>query len=577
MKGAIALNCKPMSDTEADFGNEMAHTADRTLPAYDGGTKIRAFALTGLILFWIYGVLCVAGASVLFARPAHFKVNNFNGRLPAGFATVNNLEWLYSLILTIVITVCSEGTGFIHDVSLRWNMFDEGRLRWITNLRLVSTSRETIATSYASNLLYFLTVALAYTSSSQIFLPAAFASGDEAYPVFDGVSTVVSAAGVLTLGLCVLVQSALITWTFLASRQNIKTWSSSPLTVTLACAASDNLLPDDNHNVRHSSLAPAAIRIAQRMQQEAHHQLNQSSSAMPQEKQPSLFTTRKRSARWTLAIVTVLPIAILIWALIVLHAWKTKHQTASLSDFAGNGNKMKNIAALASGAASGIPVPGIRVFPWQQTGGTARMNTSTTTLVDLLLIFTMQAYLTLAMHCVEVLINSVRDQKAWEQAAKDIAKEKVASKGAILNPSILVSTLGSWPNLFLLACKATSQWLFNRALLTVLFFDADKDLDKWDNYETEIIVFSVPTFFLVGLTAVLVTLAWYLAFRVPRNFQPSTYGHVRTLLDLIDDWGQGDQLFWGDKGLATDGLARRAGTAGDAELLGPINADTQYV
>jgi hypothetical protein len=577
----MAFNYEPVGNPDADLVNEKAHTANRTLPVYDAGNTTRAFALTGLVLVWICSVVCIAGACVLFARPAQVEVNNSTARLPAGFTTVHNLEWLCSLILTILTTVCSEGTGLIHDVSLRWNMFDERRLRWITNLRLVSTSRETMATSYASNLLYFLTVALAYTSSSQIFIPTAFStSNGGGYAVFDGVSTVVSAAGVLTLGLCLLVQSALMTWIYLASRQNIKTWSSSPLTITLACAASDTPLPDDNHSVKHSSLAPAATRIAKRIEREEHHQLNQSSSANPRKKQPSLFATRKWAAAWTLAITTVLPIAILIWALLVLQSWKTDGLTPSLSDFAGDSKKIAQIANLTSDADTTSPIPSIQVFPWQQVGGKPRMSTSTTTLVDLLLIFTMQAYLTLAMHCVEVLVNSVRDQEAWEQAAKDVAKQKAAPKGAMLNPSILASSLGSWPNLFLLACKSAAHWLFNRALLTVLFFVAGTDSagnNQWQDHETQIIIFAMPTFFLAGLTAVLVALAWYLAFRVPRSFQPSTYGHVETLLDLIDDWGQGDQLFWGDKGLVRDGLARKAGTAGDAGLLGPIRADAQYI
>ena len=70
----------------------------------------------------------------------------------------------------------------------------------------------------------------------------------------------------------------------------------------------------------------------------------------------------------------------------------------------------------------------------------------------------------------------------------------------------------------------------------------------------------------------------------PKGPLPSTYGHLQTVVDNIDDWGMGakGQLYWGDKGpVAMDygnGVAvyRRAGTSGDRELVGEVVVGKEY-
>ena len=45
--------------------------------------------------------------------------------------------------------------------------------------------------------------------------------------------------------------------------------------------------------------------------------------------------------------------------------------------------------------------------------------------------------------------------------------------------------------------------------------------------------------------------------------QPSTFGHLQTLVDLIDEWpGKDDRMFWGDKGP----LGRTAAEGGQIEI-----------
>jgi hypothetical protein len=63
--------------------------------------------------------------------------------------------------------------------------------------------------------------------------------------------------------------------------------------------------------------------------------------------------------------------------------------------------------------------------------------------------------------------------------------------------------------------------------------------------------------------------AEYLIRVQPKGPQPTTYGDIRALVALVDDWNH-DRLFWGDKGMwMHDEGVRIAGTAGRrlADLL----------
>lgn len=63
----------------------------------------------------------------------------------------------------------------------------------------------------------------------------------------------------------------------------------------------------------------------------------------------------------------------------------------------------------------------------------------------------------------------------------------------------------------------------------------------------------------VGM-AVMAAFATFLCFTAPRGLQPATFGHVQTLVDLVDEWSL--LMFWGDKGLRDEGNEiRHAGTA----------------
>ena len=549
-------------------GQEKGHA----LPSYDKGHMTEWLALFGLTLVWVCGFSCVAVASCLFARKRPYTAAGQTAQLPAGSVVIGNQGEVYSFLVTALVTICTESTGFVHDVSLRWDLFREGRLHWTTNLRLLSTSRVTPATRAPSNVLYFFTLALAYTASSQIFVPTVFsamylAAIDGSQSLEFGTSA--SGAALMVLGICLVIQAAIVTWIYLASRRHIKTWSSNTLTILLACMSSDSAMASANDRPKYSSLISTAARVYREHEQIIGHRLGPPPPSYPCNRQASLFATRKVAIRRTLCVISLLPVLIFIWAAIVINAWKRTGTPISFNEFAGDQAKLNKIFPNSQ------YYPAIQPFAIQEDPGPAPslINAGTAIFVCLILVFCFQAYLTFALHCAEVLINSARDQRSWEKAAQKGSK----ARGAPLSINVVASFLANPPNVLLLAAKLVAHWLFNQSLLPIVLFSNAYDNANWQCILTQISLFGVPTLCLAAVITVLTVVSWYEACRSPRGAQPSTYGHLQTLSELVAEWGDGKRLYWGDKGVTSDGLLRWAGTSGNADAVGPIHFDVEYI
>jgi hypothetical protein len=94
-----------------------------------------------------------------------------------------------------------------------------------------------------------------------------------------------------------------------------------------------------------------------------------------------------------------------------------------------------------------------------------------------------------------------------------------------------------------------------------------------------ITIHPMPLFALAGIAIVLAVFATILMFHRPKGAQPATYGDLRMLADLVDDWGDGagGQLYWGDKGRGIEGgsAVRFAGTSAHVQAVEKIKIDGQ--
>ena len=517
-------------------------------------------------------------------------------QLSPGLVALNGPEKLgeiYALLLTVSTTVLTESTGYVHNVALRWSMLLEHRLHWITSLRLLSTSNASPATGTLANIFYFITLGVCYTASSQLFISTVFRV-ETLYnnPTPSDLRSLVNGTALLALGISLLIQAAIVTRMLWTTKSWIKTWSSNPLSITLACAH-ETMSQGAEERARYSTVTSAAYRLSHPSGSHTYDQLQHSKTTRPRRKQKSLLATRKKAVGFSLCNISALCVGVSVWAIVVFLAWHVSRTPDSEAEFSGENKKLKYLENYILQEGPWRDIPSIQFWHAETTDETFSTSFGTMGAAYLLVVFAMQSYLTFVLHCTEVLVNSNRDERYWERAAAHLkiagsSEQQVKYRqpiwtalsakvnGAPLNPPLIISSMINPPDPFLLAAKSLAHWLFNRALLPVYFvLTRPAKNTKWKGEGVNIFLFGLPTVALAAVSLVLAVYAIFVAFRKPKGPQPSAYGHIPTLLALIDDWGNGDQLYWGDKGTGNNGV-RCAGTASNLSGVGAIDMEAEY-
>ena len=185
----------------------------------------------------------------------------------------------------------------------------------------------------------------------------------------------------------------------------------------------------------------------------------------------------------------------------------------------------------------------------------------------LLLFAALQGSQALLLHLIELLVLMARDEDDWRRLAR-----RGKSGRAVFKEPPFSAALRSWKNIILLSFKSLLHWLLGRCLTTS--FTA---LSKEGAFISHYVEIRYDRFFLYTLCAgLLAAFATFLAFKRPSGPQPAAWGHVPTLVNLIDDWNTDERgrLWWGDKGVV-DGV-RHAGTSSKPSELGPIRMKMVY-
>lgn len=136
------------------------------------------------------------------------------------------------LALSVVVTLCTEAMGYIHSISLRWALYREHRLHYSSNLRLLKRAHRSWPNSLWANFLCAIGLVLSYVGASQTFIP--FYRDDSSDPGRNFVA-LLNGPSLLFLGIGLGIQALLSTACIIKDSGQILTWSSSPLTVALAC------------------------------------------------------------------------------------------------------------------------------------------------------------------------------------------------------------------------------------------------------------------------------------------------------------------------------------------------------
>lgn len=180
-----------------------------------------AVALVGSISALILGGFVYKRQQVIY----NYRTESYD-QTPLGLESTTSKE-VISLLLNVYVTLITECLDFIHSASLRWALHNEGRLTFNSNLRLFTSAKQSYANGRIANFVWAVTLALSYTSVSQILLPNSPNSTFRSY--------IWCPSPLVILGVSLLCQALLATWCLIPSKQrNILSWDSSPLNTTLA-------------------------------------------------------------------------------------------------------------------------------------------------------------------------------------------------------------------------------------------------------------------------------------------------------------------------------------------------------
>lgn len=490
-------------------------------PQLDKALDTRNWCLLGLSISWLLGAVAITGGSlslVVVGQP-HFPLAD------AGKEAL-------PLIINIFVTLLNESMGYIHSASLRFSLLQDGKLEFNSNLRLLSHSRGSWANSWLSNLIVFFCIVLTYTTPFLVFLGTNSAL-DEVLghhdPSQDG-EIHLSAIALIFFGGGLIGQAIFVTWALWATK--IRTWSSNPLDVLLACRKEDRVQ-------RRSGRCMFSV-----------HDLNKATEPIyPKHRQGPSCSAHKEVKRILILLWSLIPLGA-VWGVTVFMMIRNGNRNGVQGDSWGflptyGGNSTS--CGYNKNCTSGTSVLNV---------GWSYGDTTIGVIGSIFMVAAFQAVITLALHCAELLVNLSRDEVIWRRAT--------SPKGTDSNYNSIIAACTSWQTISLFIFKAAVHWLFGLSMNV--------------SYQLGINMYPPQIFYLTSSTLIVALLATYMSIRRPAGPQPAAYGHLQTLSDLIDEWHH--CMHWGHKGNAN----RRshppkpayAGTSSDSTVVGPIDFNQRY-
>ena len=128
---------------------------------YPRGKLTRALSLLLLAVSWAASILCITLSAVLFSTDSVSSPGWLQLRLS------RPVKEFLPLLLNFIITLLTEGTGYIHAVSLRWALGSD--LVFNSNLRLFSRVRGSWVFGGLSNFFNAGFLVLCYTATGLVF------------------------------------------------------------------------------------------------------------------------------------------------------------------------------------------------------------------------------------------------------------------------------------------------------------------------------------------------------------------------------------------------------------------------
>ena len=377
---------------------------------YDRSLLSKRVALFGLFVSVAFSIACIIGSVEIFLS---------KNAISAGVIVLPFNRWWQresiSLGLNLMVATCTEAAGFVHNVALRSALASERRLRFNTNLRLLSGAGNSIFNPNGTLCNCLMALLLIVSYSSSILVTLAVNMDPENNDGIPRLEICMSDVPLLVLGVSLLLQS-IIAFAGMIST-NILTWSSSQFDITAAL-------------VHHAQVIPVAGRSMRGVKDSDRH-----GPTAPSVIQPSPWSAHS-SVRKIIITLWVLVAVCVFWGLIValVSAGSIRDALNSWSFFPRAQSYVK---------AYTIPLPGrVAWFYW---------------VLYYVNMGVIQGPMTLALHCTELVTNVIRDEKVWRCAT--------TKKGAKVAIHPLASVFGNWLNVFLLCAKPLFREHFFRAIM----------------------------------------------------------------------------------------------------------------
>jgi hypothetical protein len=124
--------------------SNVKFTAGTGADFYDRSFTSRRYALVGVACSSIFSCSCIIAGIVTLANHGVTGVAHMHMQLMYLTTYEPPLDLrkeILALAFNLIVTLCTESIGFVHGISLRFALASESRLRFNTNLRLLTAAR----------------------------------------------------------------------------------------------------------------------------------------------------------------------------------------------------------------------------------------------------------------------------------------------------------------------------------------------------------------------------------------------------------------------------------------------------
>lgn len=492
----------PQSISYDDTKRQRAVTFDRSL-------LTRNLCIAGLAVTWMVAAFCI-GFGAYVSRVEYEP----------------EITWDYTrdllvLIQTLVITFCQDSLGYIHTVSLRWDLQRSGQLNFNSNLRLWQNTRYNGPNAWYSNMIVLIGMVATFGASPLSIQDTT----DSGYTNFKFLGE-----AWIILGVGLSMQAGITTWA-LSYHNTWPTWSSNPIDVAAACISR-----------QPHALIPREGRALQGLSEVSEPTM----AHFPAGKQPSAYNSHQEVKKLTW----------FVWGIFVVFClWSLSVMVASAIRYDGVFQSTQFWNPLGNSAWLNIELLNSKLY----------QDPSFDTIIpqDFVWIFALicgiQSVITLFTHTTELHVNLSRDESVWRKAS---------DRGHQRKGNALKVAFTSHQSITLLVMKVLLNW----------FYGLTFSVTSHEGFGFS----GAPTVYMTTVALILAVYATTLVCTKPKGAQPAAFGQLQVLVDLVDEWPEPhNSLYWGDKGdycpvNASQAWAgvRHAGTS--CSRLQPVNAKVQY-